>query len=220
MLAYLDEALADLHAVLLADMDKAHHTGDAAAQVVEHLHCLDNGDDVALLHLVANVDAQLIDDAGEGRDERPYAVDEALGLLLSPRTAAAGRLHLVAAAGDLKVEALLLLADQHLEDAVVEREDVAGRFADALEADGIPVAVDVDAWPLRSLLQLGLDLAVTEPQEVLRQEPPPCPLPVASARLAVCQALCEPPFPLLPLAGLPPPRRAWESRAAASSAVS
>jgi hypothetical protein len=107
-------------------VDGGNGAGDAAAQVVEHLHRFYHDDDVAFLHLVAGFDTDLGHDAGKGRDLVPLAVDEALGLLLTAGGAAARRLDLIGTACDLQIEGLLPLRDQDLEDAVVQRQDVAG----------------------------------------------------------------------------------------------
>jgi hypothetical protein len=76
-------------------------------------------------------------------------------------------------AADLEVEALGVLFDQDLEQAALKRQDVTLCLAEAQQADVVPGAVQVDPQALRRLLDLGLDLAVAEPQKVFRQEPPP-----------------------------------------------
>ncbi|HEX5368567.1 MAG TPA: hypothetical protein VFY10_04055 [Dehalococcoidia bacterium] len=70
---------------------------------------------------------------------------------------------LVTVARDLEIDRLRFLGDQHLDQAVVEHEDVARGVAKALQLDSVPFAVDVDAWALGRLFELGLDLSVAQP---------------------------------------------------------
>ena len=73
------------------------------------------------------------------------------------------RLHFVGTPIDLDVEDLALGLDQHFDEPVVESEDISRRVAELLQANGQPVALQVDAQPLRRFLQLSLNLSVAEP---------------------------------------------------------
>src|SRR6185503_2533430 len=137
----------------------------------EHLHRFDDDQHAPGFDCVARSYPQVHYHAGERRAQQPAAANELIAFT-DAAPAAPAAIDLIAAAADLEVEDLGLLLDQHLDDAVVQREDVAWRVTEALQADGAPGAVQVDAQAGRRLLQLRFDFAVVQPQEILRQRPP------------------------------------------------
>ena len=160
--ADLHQRRANLHALAGLDGDGRHGAFDTRLQLVEHLHRLDDHEHGPALHRIAGRDADLDDDTRKRRYQAPEAVDEAVCLLAAP-TAATDRLDLVASAGNLHVEGGCVLRDEDLDETVVQDEDVTGAIAEALERDGAPFAIDVDAQSRRRLFDLGLDFAVAQP---------------------------------------------------------
>jgi len=171
-LADLHQRRANLHALAGLDRYGRHGAFNARLQLVQHLHGLNDHEHGAALDGIAGCDPDFDDHAGEGRDEAPEAVDE-LVCLLAAAAAATHRLDFVAPAGNLDVEGGGFFGDEDFDEAVVQDEHVTGAVAEALQRDGAPFAIDVDAQAAGRLLDLGFDLSVAQPQKVFRQEPPP-----------------------------------------------
>jgi hypothetical protein len=143
-------------------LQRGHDARHPDPQLVQHLHRLDDQDDCTPFHCVAHRSADFDYDTSKWRSQRPLAIDELLRLVALP-AASPRRLDLVGAAADLDVEGLSFFLDQDFDDAVVQRQDIAGSLPDPLQENNVPVAVDVDAEALRRFLQLGLNLALAEP---------------------------------------------------------
>ena len=169
----LYKSSADLHAVALGHVHNNDLARNARAQLVQHLHRFDDDQHVVLLNGVARLNANVDDHARKGRRKDPLALFEGRGALIPAAAASAHGLDLVVCSANLQVEAARLFFDQHLQDSTVQDQHVARRFAQTLDAYIPPGTIDVDTQSRRRFLQLSFDLTFAEPQEVLRQGPPP-----------------------------------------------
>jgi hypothetical protein len=163
LLANLHEQLTDFDAGPGFYSDASDTAGHTRLQFVEHLHGLDDHERVALIDLVALVDADLDNHARERGAQGPASVDELVGFLPAGPGAASDGLDFERVAADVNVEGLGFLGDQDFDQAVIEDKDVALALAQALELNVAPLSVQVDPDAFGRLFELGVDLAVAQP---------------------------------------------------------
>jgi hypothetical protein len=163
---YFQKWHTELHAGAQLDVEGSDGARETRAQLVLHLHRLDDHDDAAGLHRITDRHRDLDDGAGDWREHHPAAVPQlvaVLGLLALP-PARPQLLDLAAnAVIEEEADALLRNRGDELVALAVDRDGVTAG-ADRLDRRIMPDAFDPGAaFTGRVGDDLDLDLAVVEP---------------------------------------------------------